>query len=87
MSALDDLQAAAHTTKDGLDSSLAATAELEKNTGDLAQQFAKLGNDGIAQVLGQGASGHLTAVRESLANAQQALDEFIGDCEQAKGTG
>lgn len=87
MSALDDLQAAAHAMKDGLDSSLAGAADLEKNTDDLAQQFAGLGNDEIAAVLSQGASGRMATVREQLANAQQELENFISDCEQAKGSG
>lgn len=87
MSALDDLQAAAHATRDGLDSSAAAIADLDKQTEELAGQFAALGNEGSAQVLAQGASGRLTGVREMLANAQQALDDFVADCEQAKGTG
>lgn len=85
MTALDDLQAGAHTARDGLDSSAAAAANLEKQTDDLAQQFAVLGNEGSAQILAQSANQRLSTVREHLTNAQQALDEFVQDCEQAKG--
>lgn len=86
MTALDDLQSAAQTTKDGMDSSLAAAADLEKQTEDVAQQFAALGNEGSAQILTQSANPRLATVREHLANAQQELDAFVQDCEQAKGT-
>lgn len=86
MTALDDLQSGAHTAKDGLDSSLAAAADLEKQTEELAGQFAALGNEGSAQILAQSASPRLATVREHLANAQQELDAFVQDCEQAKGS-
>lgn len=85
VTALDDLQSAAHTTRDGLDTSAASAADLQKQTEDLAGQFAALGNEGSAQVLAQSAAPRLATVREHMANAQQELDAYVQDCEQAKG--
>ncbi|MQA77061.1 MAG: hypothetical protein GEV10_01030 [Streptosporangiales bacterium] len=87
MTALDDLQAGAHTARAGLDDSLAAVADLDKSTEDVAGQFAALGQESSAQILTQGAAVRLATVQEMLANAQRELDTFVDDCERAKGGG
>ncbi|MQA78548.1 MAG: hypothetical protein GEV10_08725 [Streptosporangiales bacterium] len=61
-------------------------AELDTETSEVAQQFVALGNESSVQVLAQAAAA-LSTVREHLAAARQALDEYAAACEQAKGSG
>ncbi|MQA81497.1 MAG: hypothetical protein GEV10_23950 [Streptosporangiales bacterium] len=87
MSALDDLQTKARAAKSALDTPEGTLAELDSDTIDVADQFVALGNEGSAQVLSHAASGALSTVREHLAHAHAALDDYISACEQAKGAG
>lgn len=61
------------TAKDGLDASLAGAADLEKQTDDLAQQFAVLGNEGSAQVSQSARERRLDAPRCRTLAARSSL--------------
>lgn len=85
MSALEDLQASGQSVRDLLDSATAAITELEKNTDEIGQQFGVLGQDATAQLLSGSANAHLTTARELFIAAQEELDAYVAECDQARG--
>ncbi|MQA80350.1 MAG: hypothetical protein GEV10_18020 [Streptosporangiales bacterium] len=87
MTALGDLQASALAVRDQLEAVERAVAELDFDTADLATRFAALGNERVTQRLDQEARLRLASIREQVAAARVALDEYVAACEQAKGAG
>lgn len=84
---IDDLMTRAHAVRTDVDTPATACAELQSAAEETAGLLAQLSQEHSATILSESAIKHVESASTLLQQVQGELDEFIADCEQAKGGG